>query len=200
MRTSRSISLLWVISLTALGIFTPVMTMSAEAISRTNILTHIRGQMSLRTNQWPTVTEAEAVSELRVRNNLTRNQDGNLRFSTMPVSTTTLRPPLVLRDHPPFCNGIFEKRALQCWSHGGEPPPSVTCTGNSMDNCYAALGDPGLGDGAAGGIPIGSSWIEQFAYVPNTSNPQLRLRYKIITYDSNAHALFDTFDVIADGE
>jgi len=201
MHTDKPVSLLWMLILIVLTTLAPPASSLAKAVSIDDVIQRTTKRRFLEVDQRTTAPEVERSKATGIRLNLAGNQEGGQSlFSTMPVSTTTIRLPLIMRNYPPFCNGGFETPDLQCWSFGGSPLPTQKCSEETNGSCVVLLGDPTLGDGAAGGIPIGSSWIEQIAYVPDTDAPKLSIQYQIITYDSNAHALFDTFDITINGE
>ena len=92
--------------------------------------------------------------------------------------------PLILRLLSTWCNGDFERGDFTCWrQEEGELPSRVI---PQDGNHVALLGDPDLGSGADGNIPVGSARVSQDASLPDAGDVSLVFQYRLISYDSDA--------------
>ena len=106
--------------------------------------------------------------------------------------------PLILKNYSPFTNGDFEA-GWAGWRHGGElhqfvTSEIVTASGTEpVTGTYAALlGDPDYP--CAGGVPLGSAWMEQTFSVPAHGTTRVVFSYRILTHDKSSPATEDTYD------
>ena len=110
------------------------------------------------------------------------------------ITNTRLYLPLVVRKArlaplppPIITNGGFEEGSFVGWSQGGALPRTIVTTlhtGTVFSGTYSALlGDPALGDGGAGNVPVGSAWITQTVTIPEGRTGILSLHYRLQGWD-----------------
>ena len=108
--------------------------------------------------------------------------------------------PVVFRNWtlPGIVNGGFEN-GWSGWTHEGELAQSIASTTPFAGSFSALLGNPAYV--CQSGVPIGSAWMDQSPFVPNTITPTLVFRYRIFTQDINSflNDQFDSFDVRING-
>lgn len=106
--------------------------------------------------------------------------------------TSTPTPTATATATPPVSNGNFETGQLSPWRSGGPllsnqpvrntipPLPTVKPAGSKS----AILGNPELGTGNTGGIPVGSAWITQTVTLPAAGPIYLRFWYRMFSHDT----------------
>ncbi len=149
----------------------------------------------------PVWVEFEHNYYFRVRARDEAGRVGEWSSAATKVDYNYVYLPLALRDYSPLTNGGFEDGWVG-WAHGGVLPQSIISndgwSGPHSGAFAARLGSPSYG--CAGGVPMGTAWVEQTITVPRTGVSKLRIWYKIYSQDYFTPPYdFDMFRVLIGG-
>ena len=124
--------------------------------------------------------------------------------SPTATNTPTSTPTVVTTQIPaPLCNGGFESGNFNCWTAHGEMRWAVVDTLYDVDfvpfpalsgRYSALLGDPGIGAGDKGNLPVGGqAEIYQTIVVPSRGTSMLFFQYRVESYDGHRYDKFEVW-------